>query len=402
MGAKRLAARLRRAVCTMAISVLPAAALAAPGGGDSGLLLGQTMPYSGPISAYSTVGKAMAAYLDKVNDEGGVNGRKIRLISLDDGYSPPKTVEQTRRLVEQDQVLFIFGSLGTATQSAVQRYLNAKKVPQLFIQSGARKWNDPQHFPWSMAGLPSSYTEAGAYARYLLAVKPQARIAVLYQNDDFGKDYLAGLRDGLGERAHAMIASTQSYEVTDPTIDSQVATLAASGADTLFSFSVGKATVQAIRKTADIGWRPLFFITSVSQSKATVLTPAGLDRANGIISAAFEKDPSDPQWAADADVREYRAWMKRYYPAGDPGDLLNVAGDIEARLVVEVLRRCGDDLSRENVRRQATHLDRVALPLLLPGITVSTTPQDYRVIREFRLQRFDGTRWVLFGDPVGG
>ena len=304
--------------------------------------------------------------------------------------------------MEEDQVFFIFGSMGTASQSAVQKYLNAKQVPQLFIQSGARKWNDPQHFPWSMAGLPNYYTEAHAYAKYLLATKPEAKIAVLYQNDDFGKDYLAGLRDGLGERASAMIVGTQSYEVTDPTIDQQITSLAASGADTFLSFSVGKATVQAIRKVAELGWHPLFFITSVSQSKATVLTPAGLDHATGIISAAFEKDPSDPQWAEDADIRDYRAWMKRYYPAGDPDDLLNVAGDIEARLVVEVLRRCGNDLTRENVLRQATHLDHLQLPLLLPGITVSTTPQDYRVIRALRLQRFDGTRWVLFGDPIGG
>jgi len=377
-------------------------ARAAPGVNGGEILLGQTMPYSGPISAYSTVGKAMAAYLDAINDQGGIDGRKIRLLSLDDGYSPPKAVEQTRRLVEEDQVFFIFGSMGTASQSAVQKYLNAKQVPQLFIQSGARKWNDPQHFPWSMAGLPNYYTEAHAYAKYLLATKPEAKIAVLYQNDDFGKDYFAGLRDGLGERAAAMIVSTQSYEVTDPTIDQQITSLAASGADTFLSFSVGKATVQAIRKVAELGWHPLFFITSVSQSKATVLTPAGLDHATGIISAAFEKDPSDPQWAEDADIRDYRAWMKRYYPAGDPDDLLNVAGDIEARLVVEVLRRCGNDLTRENVLRQATHLDHLQLPLLLPGITVSTTPQDYRVIRALRLQRFDGTRWVLFGDPIGG
>ncbi len=404
MDAKRLDARMRLATLALlaAISALPATALAAPGVGDGEILLGQTMPYSGPISAYSTVGKAMAGFLDKINDEGGINGRKIRLISLDDGYSPPKTVEQTRKLVEEQQVFFMFGSLGTAAQSAVQKYLNAKQVPQLFIQSGARKWNDPQHFPWSMAGLPSSYTEARAYARYLLGVKPEAKVAVLYQNDDFGKDYLAGLQDGLGDRARAMIASVRSYEVTDPTIDSQIASLADSGADTFFSFSVGKATVQAIRKVGDIGWHPLFFITSVSQSKATVLAPAGLDRAAGIISAAFEKDPSDPQWAEDADVREFRAWMKRYYPEGNDGELLNVAGNIEARLVVEVLRRCGNDLSRENVLRQATHLDHLALPLLLPGIAVSTTPEDYRVIRELRMQRFDGARWVLFGDPVGG
>ncbi|HXZ01637.1 MAG TPA: ABC transporter substrate-binding protein [Stellaceae bacterium] len=402
MDARRLDAGLRRAAFLLLAMLAPAAAaLAAPGVSDGEILLGQTMPYSGPISAYATVGRAMAAYLDKVNDEGGVNGRKIRLVSLDDGYSPPKTVEQTRKLVEEQQVFFLFGSLGTAPQSAVQKYLNANNVPQLFIQSGARKWNDPRHFSWSMAGLPSSYAEARAYAKYLLAADPQARIAVLYQNDDFGKDYLAGLQDGLGDKAARMIVATQSFEVTDPTVDSQIASLAGSGADTFFSFSVGKATVQAIRKVGDIGWHPLFFITAVSQSKATVLAPAGLDRAAGIISAAFEKDPSDPQWAEDADVRAFRDWMKRYYPAGDDGELLNVAGNIEAQLVVEVLRRCGEDLSRENVLRQATHLDHLALPLLLPGIAISTTPEDYRVIRAFRLQRFDGTRWVLFGDPIG-
>jgi branched-chain amino acid transport system substrate-binding protein len=366
------------------------------------ILLGQTMPYSGPISAHATVGKAMAAYLAKIDDEGGIGGRKIRLVSLNDGYSPPRTVEQTRRLVEEDRVFFLFGSLGTAPQSAVERYLNARKVPQLFVQSGARKWNDPEHFPWSMAGLPSSYTEARAYATYLLATRPDAKIAVLYQNDDFGKDYVAGLEDGLGGKARGMVVAWQTYEVGDPSIDSQIDSLAGAGADILFSFSLGKATVQAIRKAAAIGWHPLFFITSVSQSKATVLAPAGLDRATGIISAAFEKDPSDPQWANDADIRDYLAWMERYDPAADPNDLLNVAGNIEARLVVEVLRRCGDELTRDNVLRQATHLEHLAIPLLLPGITISTTPDDYRVIHELRLQRFDGTRWGLFGDPVAG
>ncbi len=402
MDAKRLDARLRRAVFVLLLAMLvpPAAAPSAPGVNDGEILLGQTMPYSGPISAYSTVGRAMAAYLDEVNEEGGVNGRKIRLVSLDDGYGPPSTVEQTRKLVEEQQVLFIFGSVGTAPQSVVQKYLNANNVPQLFIQSGARKWNDPQHFPWSMAGLRSYYAEARAYAKYLLAVKPQARIALLYQNGDFGRDHLAGLRDALGEKAAAMIAGTQTFEVTDPTVDSQIASLASSGANTFFSFSVSKGTAQAIRKVSDIGWHPFFFTTSVSQSKATVLAPAGIDRAAGIISAAFEKDPSDPQWAEDPKVRAFRVWMKRYYPAGDDAELLNVAGNIEARLVVEVLRRCGEDLSGENVLRQATHLDHLALPLLLPGITISTTPEDYRVIHQFRMQRFDGTRWLLFGEPI--
>lgn len=343
----------------------------------------------------------MAAYLDEVNEEGGVNGRKIRLVSLYDGYSPPRTVEQTRKLVEEQQVFFIFGSLGTAPQSAAQKYLNANNVPQLFTQSGVRKWNDPQHFPWPMAGLPSYYAEARPCAKYLLAAKPQARIALLYPNDDFGKDYLAGLRDGVCEKAAAMIAGTQTFEVTDLNVDSQIASLASSGADTFFSFSVGKATAQAIRKVGDIGWHPPFFITSVSQSKATVLAPAGLDRPAGIISAAFEKDPSDPQWAEDPDLRAFRVWMKRHYRAGDDAELLNVAGNIEARLVDEVLRRCGEDLSRENVLRQAIHLEHLALPLLLPGIIISTMPEDYGVIHQFRMQRFDGTRWVLFGDPIG-
>jgi branched-chain amino acid transport system substrate-binding protein len=392
----------RWAGLALAVLLLSAPGKAEPGVSEREIVLGQTMPYSGPISAYATVGKAMAAYLDKINAEGGINGRKVRLISLDDGYSPPKTVEQTRKLVEEEQVFFLFGSLGTATQSAVQKYLNTRQIPQLFVQSGARKWNDPKSFPWSMAGLPSSYTEARAYAAYLLAGKPDARIAVLYQNDDFGKDYLAGLTDGLGARARAMIVGTQSYEVTDPTVDSQIVSLSSSGADTFLSFSLGKATVQAIRKSWDIGWRPLFFIASVSQSKATVLEPAGLERTVGIVSGSFEKDPSDPQWAEDADVKAWRQWMKQYYPEGSAVELLNVAGNIEAQLVVEVLRRCGGELTRENVLRQASHLDDVNLQLLLPGIAVSTSPEDYRVIRQLRLQRFDGTRWMLFGDPVGG
>jgi branched-chain amino acid transport system substrate-binding protein len=384
----------RWAGLALAVLLLSAPGKAEPGVSEREIVLGQTMPYSGPISAYATVGKAMAAYLDKINAEGGINGRKVRLISLDDGYSPPKTVEQTRKLVEEEQVFFLFGSLGTATQSAVQKYLNTRQIPQLFVQSGARKWNDPKSFPWSMAGLPSSYTEARAYAAYLLAG--------LYQNDDFGKDYLAGLTDGLGARARAMIVGTQSYEVTDPTVDSQIVSLSSSGADTFLSFSLGKATVQAIRKSWDIGWRPLFFIASVSQSKATVLEPAGLERTVGIVSGSFEKDPSDPQWAEDADVKAWRQWMKQYYPEGSAVELLNVAGNIEAQLVVEVLRRCGGELTRENVLRQASHLDDVNLQLLLPGIAVSTSPEDYRVIRQLRLQRFDGTRWMLFGDPVGG
>ncbi len=378
-------------------------ASAEPGVTPTEIMLGQTMPYSGPVSAFSTVGKAMAAYIAKVNAEGGVNGRKIKIISLDDGYSPPKAVEQTRRLVEQDGVFFMFGSMGTAPQSAVQKYLNENKVPQLFVQSGARRWNDPQNFPWAMSGLPSSYTEARAYATYLLATKPQAKVAVLYQNDDFGKEFLAGLKDGLGSQADRLIVATESYEVTDPTIDSHIFNLASSGADVFFSFSLGKATPQAIRKVSDVGWHPLFFVVSVSSSVKTILEPAGLDRSVGLISAAFEKDPTGPQWADDPAVTHWRELMKQYYPAGSLTDLLNIAGVIEAELVVEVLQRCGNDLTRENVMQQASHLKNVSLPLnlLLPGISVETSPEDYRVIKKFQLQRFDGSQWVQFGGLIG-
>ncbi|HYM02360.1 MAG TPA: ABC transporter substrate-binding protein [Stellaceae bacterium] len=400
--AKRLTIALAAALALVSLS-RPAAAQKSydPGVTDTEIKLGQTMPFSGPLSAYSTVGRAMAAYFAKVNAEGGVNGRKITLISLDDGFSPPKTVEQTRKLVEQDGVFLIFASLGTATNAAVQKYLTEKKVPQLFIQSGASRWNDPEHFPWSVPGLPNYVAEARAYAQYILATKPDARIAVLYQNDDFGKDYLRGFRGALGERAGEMIVGEQSYDVTDPTIDSQIISLSGTGADTFLSASTQKATSQAIRKADEVGWHPQVFLSAIASSIKSVLIPAGVERAVGIISAAFTKDPTDPQWQKDADYQAWAAWMKEYYPDGNPTEQLNAAGYWTAALMTEVLRRCGDTLTRDNVMAQVTHIEDMALPMLLPGITVSISPENYLLFKRTQLVRFDGTRWVPLGKPIG-
>ena len=368
-----------------------------PGVTDDQIKIGQTMPYSGAVSALGAVGKASAAYFAMINDQGGVNGRKIKLISLDDGYSPSKTVEQTRKLVEQDQVLLLFNSLGTPTNSAVQEYLNDLHVPQLFVQSGAAKWGDPQHFPWTMGGTQTLHTEARILVKYLFQVRPDAKIAVLYQNDDSGKDFVEGIKDGLGDSAKRMIIGEATYETTDATVDSQIAALRATGADTFFSFAISKFAAQAIRKAYDIGWRPLFFVNSLNSSVGATLKPAGLEKSVGLISGRFYKDPTDPQWKNDAAYQAWLAWMKKYQPHGDVADGSNVAGYYTAQMLVEVLRRCGDELTRENVMRQATNLD-IELPMLLPGIRVKTSPIDYYPIKQLQLARFDGTTWRLFGD----
>ena len=373
-----------------------------PGVTDTEIKLGQTMPYSGPASAYAAIGKAEVAYFEMINERGGVNGRKIRLLSLDDGYAPPKTVEQTRRLVEQEQVLAIFSPLGTPTNSATQKYLNAQKVPQLFLHSSANKWNQPAAFPWSMSWPPESHTETFIYGRYLLATRPAAKIAVLYQNDDYGKDQLKTLREALGAKAEQMIAATASYEVTDPTVDSQIVSLQSSGADTLFDFATTKFAAQAIRKTYDIGWKPLQFVPYPAASVGAVLTPAGLDKSVGLITAGFVKDPTDPRWRNDPAFQEWVAWMKKYYPDGDLTDQLNVWGYLTAQAMVHVLTQCGDDLTRENVMRQAVSLKNVEFPLHLPGIKLNTSPTDFRLIRQMQLMRFDGKKWVLFGELQGG
>ena len=365
-----------------------------PGVTDTEIKIGQTMPYSGPASSFSLLGKAEAAYFAKVNDEGGINGRKIKLISLDDGYSPPRTVEQTRRLVEQEEVLLIFGSVGSAGASAVHKFMNAKKVPHLFLATVAAKWDDPQHYPWTLAYPPPPKVDAYLYARYLLKHYPHARIGILYQNDDYGRDYFKALRDGLGEKQAAMIVAEVSYETSDPTIDSQLVTLKSAGADTLFTFANPKAAAQAIRKVGDMSWKPLHFINYSVASVETVLKPAGLDKSIGIISAQYTKDPSDPQWNDDVETKRYFAWMKKYYPEGDPADLYNVSGYNYAHAIVHVLEQCGDELTRENVMKQAASLKSVELPMLLPGIALSTSPADYAPIKRIYLRRFDGKRWT--------
>jgi len=369
-----------------------------PGVTDTEIKIGQTMPYSGPLSGVGTTGRAELAYFAKVNAEGGVNGRKITLISLDDGYSPPKTVEQVRRLVEQEEVLAIFHPLGTPTNAAIHKYLNQKKVPHLFLGSGLARWGDPKSYPWTMPGVPIYRTEARVYGRYLLSTRPDAKIAVLYQNDDSGKEGLSGLKEGLGNRAGSMIVAEASYEVTDPTVDSQVITLKGSGADTLLVMAAVKAAAQALRKAPSIGWKPLTFLPGTSSSIEQVIKPAGLENAIGVISTHYLKDPGDSRWNHDPAMKDYLAFMKKYYGDGDALDIYNVRGYTMAQLMVQVVKQCGDDLSRENVMRQAASLRDVELPLLLPGIKINTSANDYFPIKQLQMMRFDGKRWALFGE----
>jgi branched-chain amino acid transport system substrate-binding protein len=371
-----------------------------PGVSDKEIKLGQTIPFSGALSVFATIGRAEAAYFDKVNAAGGINGRKVTLISLDDGYAPPRTVEQTRRLVEQEEVLALFSPVGTPTNTAIHKYVNANKVPHLFLSTGASKWGDPQHFPWTMGWVPSYLQEGGIYAKYILKSYPRAKIAVLYQNDDFGKDFLRGFQEGLGENAK-MIVAIATYEPTDPTVDSQITTLKASGADTFFDIAAPKAAAQAIRKAAEIGWRPVQFLQSVAASIASTLKPAGLDHSVGVISSTYYKDPNDPQWANDPATLAYLAWMKTYYPAGNPDDVINVWAYSQAQTMEQVLKQCADDLTRENVMRQAANLKDLQLPMLLPGIKINTSPTDYFPIKQVQLMKFDGKQWVRFGEVMG-
>lgn len=369
---------------------------AVPGVTATEIRIGGILPYSGPASAYGVIGKAKAAYFQYLNDHGGINGRQVRFISLDDGYSPPRAVEQARRLVEQDEVLLVFGPLGTASNTAIRPYLNRRKVPQLFVATGAAKWNDPAHFPWTMGWQPSYVSEARHYARRIVASQPDARIGVLYQNDDFGKDFLLGLEAELGERYRTMVASALSYEVTDPTVDSQLVTLKGSGADVFLNLSTPKFAAQAIRKAAAIGWKPVQYLASVSMSVGGVLEPAGLENAQGIHSAFYLKDPVDPQWRDDPGFLQWSAWMDHYLPEADKADGLYVYGYSAAQSLVKVLEACGDDLGRENVMRQAAHMDHT-LPMLLPGIRVRTSPDDFEPIRTVYLGRFEGTSWKMLG-----
>jgi branched-chain amino acid transport system substrate-binding protein len=372
-----------------------------PGATDTEIKVGHTNPYSGPASAYGAIGRAEAAYFKMINEQGGIKGRKINFMSLDDAYSPPRTVEQIRKLVEEEQVLLIFQSLGTPTNTAIHKYMNAKKVPHLFVATGATKWGDPEHFPWTMGWQPNYQSEAHLYAKYILKNRPAAKIALLYQNDDYGKDYVKGLKDGLGDKAGQMIVAEASYETSDPTVDSQIVTLKGSGADTLLIFATPKFAAQAIRKTYDTGWRPLQFINNVSSSIAAVLQPAGLEKSVGLIVGYYLKDPLDPQWKNDPGVKAFLDWMKKYNPEADPADNNVYYGYSAAQTLVQVLNQCGDDLTRENVMRQAANLKDLALPLLLPGIKINTSPTDFYPVDQIQLARFDGKRWVLFGEVLG-
>ena len=370
------------------------------GATDTEIKIGNIMPYSGPASAYGVIGKTEEAYFKKINAEGGINGRKINFISYDDGYSPPKTVEQARKLVESDEVLLIFNSLGTPPNSAIQKYMNSKKVPQLFVASGATKWNDPKNFPWTMGWQPSYQSETHIYAKYLLKNMPNAKIAVLYQNDDYGKDYLKGLKDGLGAKAASMIVGEESFETTEPTIDSHIVKLKASGADVFIDISTPKFAAQAIKKIAEIQWKPTHFLNNVSASVGSVIKPAGYENAQDIISAAYLKDASDPQWNNDPGMKDFLAFLQKDFPEGDKLDQGTIVGYSVSQTLVQVLKQCGDDLTRENIMKQAASLKDFRVEMLLPGIKINTSATDFAPISSLQLMKFKGEKWGLFGDVI--
>jgi len=371
-----------------------------PGVSDKEIKIGNTNPYSGPASAYGTIGKSIAAYFKMLNDQGGINGRKVTFISYDDSYSPPKTVEMARKLVEQDEVLFVFQTLGTPSNTAIHQYMNMKKVPQMHVATGATKWNDPKGHPWTMGWQPSYQSEAKIYAAHLLKTKPNAKIAVLYQNDDYGKDYLKGLHDGLGAKK-SMIVKEVSYEVSDPTVDSQIVQLRASGADVFFNITTPKFAAMAIRKAYDIGWKPTQYLNNVSIGVKSVLEPAGLEKSVGLITLGYLKEPNDKQFQNDPAIVKWREFMKKYYPDGSLIDNLNVYGYSVGETIAQVLRQCGDNLTRENVMRQAASMKSFRVDTLLPGVNIGTSAQDFAPIEAGQLQRFDGKEWVRFGEVMG-
>ena len=370
------------------------------GATDTEIKIGNIMPYSGPASAYGVIGKTEAAYFKKINDAGGVNGRKINFISYDDGYSPPKTVEQARKLVESDEVLFIFNSLGTPPNSAIHKYMNSKKVPQLFVATGATKWNDPKDFPWTMGWQPNYQSESQIYAKYILKEKPNAKIAVLYQNDDYGKDYLKGLKDGLGAKAASMIVAEESYETTEPSVDNHIVKLKSTNADIFVNITTPKFAAQAIKKMAEIQWKPMHFLNNVSASVGSVIKPAGYENSQDIISAAYLKDASDKQWDNDPGMKEFYAFLEKDFPEGNKLDGSVVVGYGVAQTLVQVLKQCGDNLTRENVMKQAASLKDFRTEVLLPGIKINTSPTDYAPISSLQLMKFKGEKWELFGDVI--
>jgi len=369
------------------------------GANDQEVKIGNILAYSGPVSSLGVIGRVEAAYFNKLNDEGGINGRKVNFISYDDAYSPPKTVEQARKLVESDEVLLLFNPVGTATNAAIQKYMNSKKVPQLFVGGGATRWNNPTEFPWTMGFQPNYQAEGRVYARYILKEKPEGKIAVLYQNDDLGKDYLKGLKDGLGARS-SMIIMEESYEVSEPTIDSHVVKMKASGADVLISIALPKVAAQSIRKVSELGWKPLFILSSIGASIGTVIRPAGFENAQGIISTVYLKDPSDPQWADDEAKRRFDAFIAKYAPNVDKNDYFVVYAYVISQTMAKVLEQCGNNLTRANVMQQASNLKDLKPEMLLPGVTINTSPSDFAPMEDMRMVRLKGERWEIFGDVM--
>ncbi|MBB4366072.1 branched-chain amino acid transport system substrate-binding protein [Bradyrhizobium sp. CIR48] len=395
------------AAASLALALIAASASTASaqkkydtGATDTEIKIGNIMPYSGPASAYGIIGRTEAAYFKKINEEGGINGRKINFVSYDDAYSPPKTVEQARKLVESDEVLLIFNSLGTPPNSAIQKYMNSKKVPQLFVATGATKWNDPQNFPWTMGWQPNYQSETQIYAKYILKEMPNAKIGVLYQNDDYGKDYLKGLKDGLGAKAASMIVLEESYETSEPTIDNHIVKMKATGADVFINITTPKFAAQAIKKISEIGWKPTHFLNNVSASVGSVIKPAGFENSQDIISAAYLKDVSDPQWKDDAGMKAFLEFMTKYFPEGDKLDGGTIVGYGVAQTLVEALKKCGDNLTRENVMKQAASLKDFRTEVLLPGIKINTGANDFAPISSLQLMKFKGEKWDLFGDVI--
>ncbi|KIZ45583.1 MULTISPECIES: ABC transporter substrate-binding protein [Rhodopseudomonas] len=390
------------AVAAIALSAAPAFAQKKydPGATDTEIKIGQTTPLSGPASAYATIGKTQAAYFRMINDQGGVNGRKINFIQYDDAYSPPKTVEQVRKLVESDEVLLTFQLIGTPPNAAVQKYLNAKKVPQLFAATGASRFTDPKNYPWTMGFNPNYQTEGRIYGRYILKNYPDAKIGVLFQNDDLGRDYVTGLKAALGDKAEKMIVSESSYELSDPTIDSQIVKMKSLGVDLVFDASTPKFAAQAIKKIAALDWHPVHILDINATSVGAVMKPAGLDNSKGVISVNYGKDPLDPKWKDDEGMKHYFAFMEKYYPDGDKNSSFNTYGYSNSQLLIEVLKACGDDLTRANIMKQATSLKDVQLELSLPGIVVNTSPTDYRVNKQLQMMKFNGERWEMFGPVI--
>jgi branched-chain amino acid transport system substrate-binding protein len=387
------------AAAGLALAALPSLAQI-PGVTATEIKIGNTAAYSGPLSVYGTIGKVHAAYFKKINDEGGINGRKINYLSYDDAYSPPKTVEMVRRLVEQDQVLLVFQPLGTPSNTAIHKYMNQKQVPQLLVGTGATKWGDPKNFPWTIGWQPTYQIEGRIYAQYVLKTAPDAKVGILYQNDDYGKDVLKGFKDGLGEAARKLIVLEQTYEVADTNVDSQIANLKNSGANVFVNITTSKAGAQAIRKAHDLGWKPLHILNNVANSVSSVLKVAGLEASKGLISTFYLKDPTDPQWKNDPGYTEWLAFMKKYYPEGNIEDVSNVYGYSAAQLLVQILRQCGNDLSRANVMKQTANIKDLALPMVLPGIKINTSPTDFYTFEQLQLGRFDGERWALFGELI--